>query len=155
MDVEDLTPFKIQDYGHIVMPFADREFVHSEVSNILKLSPFEFICQMFLEDLLDQIPTHGQKKGHVLNGGNAAQVNHVSIKGFEPPPFAFGKIDGFSQGTTTMIAVLKMTMKKHKLGSSAYRQRSKTALESSLHDQLIPPSTTTSTSSLVLFLITW
>jgi len=41
MGVEDLASFKIEHYGHIVMPFADGKLIHSEVSNLPQFSSSE------------------------------------------------------------------------------------------------------------------
>jgi hypothetical protein len=106
---------------------------------------------MFLEDLFDQIPAHSQEEGYVFNRGDTAQVNDITIKGLDASSLAFGKVDGLSQGPTTLTAILKMTAQHYKLRPSAYRQRSKTALKSPLHDQFIPASPTSGTGALIPF----
>ena len=41
MSMEDFASFKIEHHGHVVMPFADGELIHREVSNLVQFSPSE------------------------------------------------------------------------------------------------------------------
>lgn len=41
MDMEDVSGFKIEHHSHVGMPFADRKFIHGEVSNRGELSSSE------------------------------------------------------------------------------------------------------------------
>lgn len=53
------------------------------------------------------------------DGGNSAQIGHITFKGFQSPSLAFGKVDRLPQGPTTLLAVLKMIMQDDKVRSSS------------------------------------
>jgi hypothetical protein len=97
--------------------------------------PTDALCRSLWPD-----PSPQREKATRVGWGNTTQFNHIALKNLKPSPFAFGKFGGFSQRSTTMSAILKMTMQDHKLPSSAHRQGAKTTLKSPLHAQLIPTS---------------
>ena len=97
--------------------------------------PTDALCRSLWTD-----PSPQREKAPRVGRGNTTQFNHTALKNLKPSSFAFCKIDGFSQRSTTMSAILKMTMQDHKLPSPAHRQDAKTTLKSPLHAQLIPTS---------------
>jgi len=85
----------------------------------------------------------------MLDGGDAAQVHHETVKGLEAPSLALGEFDGLPEGVAAAQAILLMAVQDDELGSPAHRQGPENPLETSCQSDL-PPGRATSGAALLL-----
>ena len=62
---------------HIPVPFADGKFVDAHIAHFGKINRAQSTLEIVLLNLTDQVPTHADVFGNILNCADSAQFNHV------------------------------------------------------------------------------
>jgi hypothetical protein len=138
MGMQYRSGFQIDDNSHIVVTFAGRKLIDSDVSHLVEFPPLEAQGKVTFENRFDHIPPNAQKERDVFDGANMAQVNDIPLKNLKPPSLPFSEVNRLLQITATTSTLLKMAMKNHKLFPSPNREGVKCPCDCTVHDQMNP-----------------
>jgi len=120
--VKDRSGIEVEDDGHELMAFSDREFIDRDTVDESKRSLLESTTQVILENVLDQSPADPEMIGDMLDWSDPAQIDNVPLERSKMTLLAFRKEDRFSKPPATPATLLLMPVKHNDLPPGPDRQ---------------------------------